>query len=101
HVHRCRAIQCVEGHVQRMPRAGKLQTRIAQWMSVLRDGHLVIQAPAPVALPTEKVIDHALDDLPKRPELSAYGILKLVVPAWPRIFLGDRRPGLQKLAPRG
>src|ERR1700719_4802703 len=96
HVNCRRAIQCVKSHVQRMPWPGELQARIAQRMGIRGYGCLVIQPPAPVALSIEKVINHALDDLPKCPKLPAYRILKLVVPTRPRILLSSGRRGLKE-----
>src|SRR5207249_10163554 len=58
-------------------------------MSVLRDGHLVIEPPTPLAVPAEKVINQALNDLAKCPGLRRDGILERVVPLRPGIFLAN------------
>src|SRR5712691_11090009 len=82
-----------------MPRSGELQARIRQGVGIIRDGHLVVEPPAPLAVSTEKVINQALDDLAKCPQLPRHRILKCVVPLRPAIFLADRRGGLQERPP--
>ena len=78
-----------------MPRPGELQAGIRQWVGVLRDGRFVVEPPAPLAVPTEKVINQALDYLAICPELLRYEILKGVVQLRPGIFLADRRGRMQ------
>ena len=96
HVHGCRAVQGVERHVQRMPGPGELQAGIRQWVGVLRDGHFVIEPPAPLALAPEEVVDQPLHDVTKRPGLPAHRILEGLVPLRPRVFLPDRLGRLQQ-----
>src|SRR2546422_417085 len=101
HIHGRGAIQRVEGHVQRMPRPGEFQAGIRQRASVLRDGRLVIEPPAPLAVPAENVINQPLDDLAKRPRLPRHGIFKRVVPLRPCIFRSHGRGGLEERPARG
>ncbi len=90
HIHGSRAIQRLDCHVQRVPRPGEFQTGIGQGVGVLRDVHFVVEAPAVLAVPTEKIVNQALDDLAIGPELPSYGVLKGVVPLRPGIFFADR-----------
>src|ERR1700720_715518 len=69
-------------------------------MRSIGDGHLVVQPPAPLAVPTENIINQALDDLAKCPKLPRHRILERVVPLRPGIFLADRRERLQEHPPR-
>src|SRR5208283_1088456 len=51
-----------------------------------RDGHLVIESPAPLALAPESVINQVLHNLTKCPSLPAHRIFKALVPLWPGVF---------------
>ncbi len=84
-----------------MPRAREFQAGVRQRMGVLRDGHLVVEAPAPLAVLAEEVVDHALDDLVKGPGLPRDGVVEGVVPLRPGVFLPDRRGGCEELPARG
>src|SRR5947209_11183864 len=64
-------------------------------MSIFGNRHFVIQAPAPLALTTQKVVDQPLHNLPEGPRLAANGIFILLFPLGPGIFLADGRRRLQ------
>ena len=100
HVHRRRAVQCVERHVGRLPRTGQLEAGVQRRVSVPGDGHFVIEPPPPLALAAEEVVDQPLNDLPERSELPCNGILECVVPFWPRIFFANGGRGLQERSSR-
>ena len=70
-------------------------------MGILGDEHFVIQPPAPFALSFEEIINHALDDLSEGPKLPGHRILKLFLPAWPRILLSHLQRGLKERAAGG
>src|SRR6266853_3596761 len=84
-----------------MPRPGELQAGLCQRVSIVRNGHFVVQPPAPSAFPIETIVNQALNDLAKCPKLLRNRIPKRVVPLRPRIFLADSRRGLQEHSPRG
>src|SRR5947209_17821075 len=83
-----------------MPRASQFQAGILEGMGISRDGHLVIQPPAPLALLTEKVVNRALDDLAKCPELPGHRVFKFLLPLRPSILLTHRGGRLQQLPAR-
>src|SRR5262249_40891462 len=58
------------------------------------------EPPAPLALPSQKVVDHALHDLAMRPQLSAYRVLEFFVPPGPAILFPHRGRGVQQLPAR-
>ena len=74
-----------------MPRPGELQAGVRQWVGVLGNVHFVVEPPAVLGVPTEKIINQSLDNLAIGPELASYGILKGVIPLGPGIFFADRR----------
>src|SRR5207244_11231688 len=101
HVLRRLAIQRVGGHIQRVPRSGQLEAWILRGMRVVRNRHLVVEPPTQLALAAEKVVNQALNDLPKCSLTARYGILERVVPLRPTILLADRRRRLEQLSAGG
>ena len=91
HVHRRRAVERVERHVERVPRPGELEAGVPRRVDVLRDRHLVVEPPAPLAVAAEEVVDEPLDDLAEGPRLPAHRVLERLVPARPGVLLRDRR----------
>ena len=69
-------------------------------MRVARDRHFVVEPPTELAVPAEKIVNQALNDLAKRSLPARYGILERVVPLRPGILLADRRGRLEQLAAR-
>ncbi len=101
HVHRRRAVQRVERHVERMPRAGQLEAGILQGMRVRRNRHFVVEPPAPLAVAAVEVVRRALNDLPERPRPARDRILERLVPLRPRVFLANGSGRFEQRAPRG
>src|SRR5207247_10258073 len=93
------AIQRVESHIQRVPRPGQLEAGISRGMRVVGDRHFVIEPPTELAVPAEKVVNQALNDLAKRSLPARYGILERVVPLRPGILLGAPGASLDRLRP--
>jgi hypothetical protein len=90
------AVESVERHVERMPRAGQLQSGDPRRVDVFGDGRVVVEPPAPLRVSSEEIVDESLHDLVIRPEPPAYGILERVVPLRPGILLADRGRGLEQ-----
>src|SRR5207253_10866618 len=83
-----------------MPWPGQLETGIYGGVSVFRDGHFVVEPPAPLAVFAEEVVDQTLDDLAECPDSSRHGILKCVVPFRPGILLANGRGRVHERASR-
>src|SRR5262249_11843661 len=94
------AIQRIKGHIRRVPRPGQLEPGILRGMRVGRDGYLSAEPPTQLSVPTEKVVNQALNDLPKPSLPACDGILERLVPLRPAILLPDSLGRLQQLPPR-
>ena len=86
HVHRRRAVQRVERHIERMPRPGELEAGFLDGCASAGNRHLVVEPPAPPAVAAERRCRSALDDSVERPARSGHGIVERLVPCRPRAF---------------
>src|SRR5215475_3292361 len=79
-----------------MPWAGKLEPGDFQRVHVLGDGHVFIDPPTPLRVPSEEIVDESLHDLTVSPAPPTDRILERVVRLRPGILLADGCRGLEQ-----